>query len=242
MNACRLVLPTTLGVAEVSQLARAIQAACVDEATRSITLVGSGHLFVGGFDLAALVGRDKPTVPSEQRTILEGFGRLLLLLRSAPKPTLALVDGAVLGSGTGLAAACDAVLCTKRASFAFPEIMLGCVPSLSLPFLRERIGEHRLRLWLMSGTNRGPKAALVAGLADELVAGDALDREHDRWLRRLGRIPLRAVAELKRERLPALTRAVREAEDAMVGALAAPEVRRAVLGFANRGTVPWEDE
>ena len=199
-------------------------------------------MFVGGLDLAALVGRETPTVPAEQRATLGEFGRLLLLLRSAPKPTLALVDGAVLGSGTGVAAACDVVLCTERASFAFPEVMLGCLPSLSLPFLRERIGEHHVRLWLMCGTNRGPEAALAAGLADELIPGKLLEREYGRWLRRLGRMPLRAVAELKRERLPALTKAVREAEDAMVGALAAPEVRRAVLGFANKGTVPWEDE
>jgi len=242
MNAYRLVLPTTLGPTEVAELCKAIQAASIDEGARSITLVGSGHLFVGGLDLAALVGRDSPTVPAEQRAILAEFGRLLLLLRSAPKPTVALVDGAVLGSGTGLAAACDVVLCTERSSFAFPEIMLGCLPSLSLPFLRERVSEHYLRLWLMSGINRGPEAALAAGLADEVVRGNALDREYGRWLRRLGRMPLRAVAELKREALPALTRAVREAEDAMVGSLAAPEVRRAVLAFAQSGTVPWEEE
>jgi enoyl-CoA hydratase/carnithine racemase len=142
----------------------------------------------------------------------------------------------------GLAAASDVVLCTERASFTFPEIMLGCLPSLSLPFLRERVREHHLRLWLMCGTNRGPEAALAAGLADELVPGHVLDREYGRWLRRLGRMPLRVVTELKRERLPALTRAVREAEDAMVGALGAPDVRRAVLAFANSGTVPWEEE
>jgi polyketide biosynthesis enoyl-CoA hydratase PksH len=242
MNTYRLVLPTRLGAAEVAQLSKAIHEACFDRATRSITLVGSGHLFVGGLDLAALVGREKPTVPSEQRAILGGLGRLLLLLRSAPKPTLALVDGAVLGSGTALAAACDVVLCTERASFAFPEIMLGSIPCLALPFLRERVSEHHLRLWLMCGMSRGAEAALVAGLADAVVSSTALEREYARWLRRLGRIPLRAVTQLKRERLPALTKAVGEAEDAMVGGLAAPEVRRAVLGFANQGNVPWEDE
>ncbi len=242
MTACRLTLPTVLGSAEVAQLQQTMQAACRDPAARSIVLVGSGHFFVGGLDLATLVGRDRPTVPAEQRVILGDFGRLLLLLRSAPKPTVALVDGAVLGCGIGLVAACDLVLCTERARFAFPESMLGCLPSLGLPFVRERVSEHRLRLWLMCGSQRGPDEAIAAGLADELVAGNALEREYGRWLRRLGRTPLRAVAELKRERLPALTKAVHEAEDAMIGALADPEVRRTVLDFAKHGTMPWEDE
>jgi enoyl-CoA hydratase/carnithine racemase len=242
MNTYRLALPGTLGVAEAVELRKALQAASVDEFTRSITLVGSGHLFAGGLDLVPLVGGEKLPAPAQQRAILGEFGRLLLLLRSAQKPTLALVDGAVLGNGVGLVAACDVVLGTERASFAFPEMVLGSIPALVLPLLRERMSEHRIRLWLMSGLSRGPQAALAAGLVDQIVSSADLEREHLRWLRKLDRTPLRAVRELKQAALPALTRAMTEAENMAVSSLTHPDVRRAVLGFATFSTVPWEEE
>ena len=55
------------------------------------------------------------------------MAEMLHRLDSLPKPTIALVQGAAMGGGVGLVAACDIAIAAEDAQFAFSEVRLGLI-------------------------------------------------------------------------------------------------------------------
>ena len=100
------------------------------------------------------------------------FASVLVSLLDSPKPTLAFVDGRALGSGLGLAAACDWVTATDRAAFGLPELLWGLIPATIWPIVTSRMAEGTARRWTISAHARSSTEALAAGLVDEVVPCD----------------------------------------------------------------------
>src|SRR5438477_5999325 len=92
--------------------------------------------------------------------------------RSNGKVTLAVVDEQALGGGVGLAAVCDYVLATERATFGLPELLLGLVPATIFPILLERMPPQRARRLALLGHTQNAAQASASGLVDEVVASD----------------------------------------------------------------------
>lgn len=242
MEACRISLPAALGLDTVEQLARDLEQAATDTGVRVIVLQGTGDTFCRGLDADELIATEDE---AERRRAIEGYQRCLRALRLGPKPALALVDGAALGGGVGLVAACDVAVATERATFAFPEALFGLIPAMVLPLALERMRPQVARLWAITASSRGAEEALTAGLVDQLVAHPDLERAGKRWVRQLGRARAEGLAKLARFSARAATLSL---EDALLegGAitLAAsgdPEVRRALRAFREHGVLNWED-
>ena len=72
------------------------------------------------------------------RTLNRAFGSLLEEAQAAPQP-VALVEGAVLGGGFGLACVSDVAIAAADAQFGLPETSLGILPAQIAPVVR-RIG------------------------------------------------------------------------------------------------------
>ncbi len=95
--------------------------------------------------------------------------RLNTLLFDYPKPTLAVMDGVVMGGGVGIAAPCRFRLATERTTFAMPETAIGLFPDVGggwwLPRLPGRSG-----LWLaLTGARLTAADTLLLGLATDHV-------------------------------------------------------------------------
>jgi isohexenylglutaconyl-CoA hydratase len=149
-----------------------------DVQARALVLWGAGGNFCAGADLAefeklmAAADDATGTVPvsdSEWGTVPRhnrAFGRVLERLAALPVPTIAVVRGAAMGGGCGLAAVLDRVIAAEDASFAMPEVTLGVAPAQIAPFVVRRVGATRGR-WLMLGAGRlDAHAAVAMGLAD----------------------------------------------------------------------------
>ncbi|HEY4456341.1 MAG TPA: enoyl-CoA hydratase-related protein [Pseudonocardiaceae bacterium] len=106
---------------------------------------------------------------------------LFTRLTSSPLATIALVDGAALGGGVGLAAACDLVLAGPHGSFRLTEVLLGLIPALVLPLVARRIGPQRAVSLAMTARPLACADALRLGLVDQLAT------EPERELRQLVR-------------------------------------------------------
>jgi cyclohexa-1,5-dienecarbonyl-CoA hydratase len=83
--------------------------------------------------------------------MLDSFHAIFRQLEQIAKPTIALVDGAALGGGCELVAACDIVIASDRSRFGQPEIKLGVFPPVAAILLPLVIGEKRARELILTG-------------------------------------------------------------------------------------------
>ena len=90
----------------IDELTRACELLDKDAAVRVVVLGGRGPHFSAGADLNWM---RRAAEASEQENLEDArrFARMLRTLSTLSKPTIARVQGAALGGGTGLAAACD---------------------------------------------------------------------------------------------------------------------------------------
>jgi enoyl-CoA hydratase/carnithine racemase len=226
-------LPAALDAVSVPALARALEEAWQSGAP-VVTLAGhDAHTFCAGVALDAALD-----APASMRA----FADLLAALHASPVPLLAVVDGAALGGGLGLASACDWVVATDRATFGLPELLWGLAPAIIWPVVTDRMAPHLARQWTISAHARGAAEAQAAGVVDEVTSAEALERRAERARRMLARIDghaltrFRAWARASREL--ALPEAVTRGVDVTTALAARPEARRRWRAFSE-GAAPW---
>jgi cyclohexa-1,5-dienecarbonyl-CoA hydratase len=109
--------------------------------------------------------------------MLHAVHGLVRALRDLPQVSIALVDGRALGGGAELAIACDVVLASSRATFAFPEIDVGCFPPVASVLLPRLVGRAATEL-VVTGRVVQAAEAQALGLASRVVPDlDAAARE-----------------------------------------------------------------
>jgi methylglutaconyl-CoA hydratase len=140
---------------------------------RVVVFAGAGEAFCSGLDLAALQGmKDKSA--EEHRADAERIAKLFWTLYELPKPTIAMVHGAAIAGGTGLAMICDFTLATPAAKFGFTEVRIGFVPALVSAFLGLQVGDKLARDLLLTGRLFDAAEAQRLGLVNEVVPQEEL--------------------------------------------------------------------
>lgn len=128
-----------------------------------------------------------------------GFPRLTERF-SLSKPLIARVSGYALGGGFELALACDIIVASETASFAFPEAGLGLVAGAGGLFRLPRQIPYKVAIgYLMTGRRMSAARAYELGLVNEVVAAAELDSCVDAWvadLLRCAPLALRAIKEV----------------------------------------------
>ena len=95
--------------------------------------------------------------------------RLNALLMRYAKPTIAVMDGVVMGGGVGLALPCKVRVATERTTFAMPETGIGLFPDVGGGWHLPRLpGKTGLWLALTGARIKGPDC-LALGLATHFV-------------------------------------------------------------------------
>ena len=107
--------------------------------------------------------------------MLDSFHAIFRQLEQLAKPTIAVVDGAALGGGCELVAACDIVIASDRARFGQPEIKLGVFPPVAAIILPLVIGEKRARELILTGEIIDAVEAGRLGLCNHIVPGAQLE-------------------------------------------------------------------
>ena len=111
--------------------------------------------------------------------LLEQFHRTARLICNFPRPTVAIVRGLALGAGNELAACCDFVFASEKASFGHPEIKIGSIPSLATLLLPPLIGQRRALEMILTGRFIGAKEAERCGLINKVLPDDQLAKGAD---------------------------------------------------------------
>ena len=146
---------------------------------RVVVLTGAGETFCAGLDmvhLQGIAGRSQ----KEHAADAERTARLFRTLYELPKPTIAMVQGAAVAGGTGLATICDFTLAAPGVKFGYTEVKIGFVPALVSAFLTLQIGDKKARGLLLTGRLFQSEEALELGLVSEVVPVEQLStRVHE---------------------------------------------------------------
>lgn len=153
----------------IATLDETLARAGADPAVRVVMLGASGKSFSAGADLNWM-RRAADYSDDENLADAMTLGRMLERLYRMPKPTVALVDGAVFGGGVGLVAACDIALATERAGFSLSEVRLGLIPAVISPYVVRAIGARQARRYFQTAERFDVHQAHRMGLVHQVVA------------------------------------------------------------------------
>ncbi len=151
------------------EMCLALLASCrqigADEEVRVAFVRANGPAFSAGADLKERAGKDEAWVRERRMKAFAAYEALEKL----PMPCVALVHGAVVGSGVEIAASCDFIVATPDATFRTPEAQRGTVGATQrLPRI---LGKRLAKDLMFTGRVLSAEEALRGGLVSR-IAGD----------------------------------------------------------------------
>jgi len=158
----------------IAELAAACRELDADNSVRVVILGGRGKHFSAGADLNWMKRASQFTHDQNVEDARK-FAGMLRTLSEMSKPTIARVQGAALGGGTGLTAACDMAIASSDAVFSTSEVKFGIIPSAISPYVLRAIGPRHALRYFQSAERISAARALEIGLVGEVVGLDELD-------------------------------------------------------------------
>jgi enoyl-CoA hydratase len=152
-----------LNGAMCDELCAAATRAAADPSVRLVLVRGNGPVFCAGADVKERTGMTKEQV-RERR--LKGFAAYAAL-EALPMPAIAVVQGAALGSGVEIAAACDFIVALPDASFGTPEALRGTVGATQR--LPRVLGKRLAKDLMFTGRRLGAEEAKAAGFVARVL-------------------------------------------------------------------------
>lgn len=158
-------------IADLGDACRMLDA---DPGVRVVVLAGRGPHFSAGADLNWM---RRAATASEADNLADAhrFAAMLRTLSELSKPTIARIQGAALGGGTGLAAACDMVVASNDAVFSTSEVRFGILPAVISPYVLRAVGPRHALRYFQTAERISAERAMALGLVSEVTAPDGLD-------------------------------------------------------------------
>ncbi|WP_020395161.1 enoyl-CoA hydratase-related protein [Thiolinea disciformis] len=162
----------------VGELDQAFAALAADASVRVIVLAGEGKHFSAGADLQWM---QRASSASQEWNLQDArrFAAMYARIETCPKPTVARVQGAVMGGGVGLTCACDMAIASENAAFSVSEAKFGILPAVIGPYLINALGKRQAKRLALSTTRIKADEALRIGLVQQVVGLDQLDAAVD---------------------------------------------------------------
>jgi methylglutaconyl-CoA hydratase len=143
-------------------------------AVRVVVLSGRGKSFSAGGDIEYM--KRQGAAPRQTNLATgRGLAEMFRIIASCPRPTVARINGAVMGGGLGLVSACDIAVASTAAIFAASEVRLGLIPSTIAPYVVRAIGPRQASRFFVTGERLDAAHAQRIGLVHEIAEPDQLD-------------------------------------------------------------------
>ena len=148
-----------------------------DSSIRAVILRGKGGHFCAGGDIKDMAGlRVEATNAGSLQPYVDfnrRFGAMIEQVDQAPQTVVAILEGAVLGGGFGLACVSDVAISRDNAQFGLPETGLGVLPAQIAPFVVKRIGLTQARRLALLGSRFNGETALKLSVVHEVASDEA---------------------------------------------------------------------
>ncbi|MCB2047903.1 MAG: enoyl-CoA hydratase/isomerase family protein [Novosphingobium sp.] len=229
-----------LNNALLTGLRDAMRALAADDTIYAVVITGAGRAFCAGADLSDMSQVNTKDLDDPSRANTRNvFDELEEAFETFPKPLIAAVNGLGVGFGFTMLGYCDHVFVAEGARLRTPFSQLGLCPEASASYtFPMRMGWAEASRALMMGEWFTAADVVASGLAQEVVAADALIATALGFARRYEQCPLQSLKATKELMLAAHLphiRAAREAENAkMRDLLGTPANKQALADFASR--------
>lgn len=177
----------------LTELAQKLNA---DEDARAVVITGAGKAFSAGGDFQHFVRSSRE--PELSRATLDNSRAFITAMLELRLPVVAAVNGAAVGFGATLASLCDIVLIAETAFLAEPHVNIGLVLgdgiSITWPLYASLL---KAKEYILTGDRIPAVEAVACGLANRVVAPDALMDEALALAHRLAAQPREALEQSK---------------------------------------------
>lgn len=186
----------------VAELATVFSQIEADDSVRAVVLRGSEGHFCAGGDIKDMAGaRSQPASEGEEDPFYRlnrAFGHMIQQVNESSKVVIAVLEGAVMGGGFGLACVSDVAIAGPTVKFGLPETSLGVIPAQIAPFVVERIGLTQTRRLALLGLRIGGEEAERLGLVHQLCNEASIDTAVAEALDRVRHCAPQATANTKK--------------------------------------------
>jgi len=141
-----------------------------DRSVRGIVFRGRGDIFCTGGDLKAFSSLSTAGSQASQLAgdISKGVSLFMEGIKQASQITVAVVQGAAMAGGFGVACACDVVITRSDTQFSLTETRLGMTAVPLAPIVIDRLGFAAARHMMLFAEQFSGTQALNNGMADYL--------------------------------------------------------------------------
>ncbi|MBM3568824.1 MAG: enoyl-CoA hydratase/isomerase family protein [Alphaproteobacteria bacterium] len=173
-------------------LKAAMESLAADAAVRVVVLAADGPVFSAGADLKERAGKDAAWVRERRLAAFAAYQAI----SDCPKPAIAAIDGACIGSGAEIATSCDFILASERAVFRYPEAQWGTVGATQrLPRI---VGKAMAKELIFTGRELPAEEALRIGLVNRVIPSDRFAAEVAATAEKIAAVPPLALSLIKR--------------------------------------------
>lgn len=181
----------------IKELSDILDKLAQDNSIRVVLLTGNGKSFCAGADIQWMqrtADFNEMDNIKDANTLAELMQRLYFL----NKPTIALVNGAAIGGGVGLAACCDIAIAVDTAKFCLSEVKIGLIPSVISPFVIAAMGKRQAQRYFLTAETFDAIQAQQMQLIHHICTAENLAAEGLRFTNLLINNGPVAVAEAKK--------------------------------------------
>lgn len=145
-----------------------------DEAIAHVVIEGAGEKgFCAGGDIRALHDWGKAGAPEATGFYREEY-HLNRLIKTFPKPYIALMDGITMGGGVGVSVHGSHRVASERTLFAMPETGIGLLPDVGGTYFLPRLAGETGAWLVLTGARLRGADTYAAGVATHYMATDNL--------------------------------------------------------------------
>ena len=178
----------------VGSLRQACENAQEDKSVRAIVFTGAGRGFCAGADIKVM--RDARL--EDFRTFLNELTQVWSFVRTLPKPTIAAINGVVVGAGFELTLVCDFRIASTAARIGSAEVNINQPMTDGATYILPRlIGETKAKELGMTGDMIDAVEAERIGLINSCVTPEALEETVQALVNTLASRGPIAVAQVK---------------------------------------------
>ncbi len=167
----------------LEEMLEAVEDAANDGTIGVIVITGAGgKAFCSGGD----IGEMRELAPGDGRVFLLKLFRLFTVIRTAPKPVIASVEGYCLGGGNEINVVCDLSIATESSRFGQVGPTVGSIPVLAGTQLLPRLtGDKKAKEIIFLCQRYSAQEAKEMGWINRVVPDGELEKETEAWCKRI---------------------------------------------------------